>query len=465
MDQYKDYYQFFNLCETIGEIFDREWREADESEKQERLETEKKAIMGYSAETDFYEERIKQVLLKMADISQIKLPPWYKNLPQAIFAELYGLAGLSPWAYDDTDEYKNSSSAKLIGDRLYCLIDGKSQLQPQIIPSDRRKQLKRALLMSTPKERIEKGFHEVYLRNGIRITIYSGDRTKEGQDIMVFRKYILRELTFEKLAQLGTIPADSVELFKTMVKIGFNVIFCGQVRAGKTAFMQVWQRYEDTELEGLAISTDPETPWHIMMPGVPIMQLVADGEDLQAISKSLLRGDNDYVLLEEMRDAAAFKLAIDITSIGTCRSKATIHAGNPYDIPYKMAYAVAGEYGGGIKPVMAQIFRNFNFVFELYQIPSDRSKKRLRSISEFRYDEVNDQVSVHTICKYDETAKKWRWKYDIGEDKREMGKLQPDEFKKMEDILKLLEKRNPIMENTVIYPRYYHGGGEKEIDH
>ena len=63
--------------------------------------------------------------------------------------------------YDRTEEYKNSSSAKLIGDRLYCLIDGKSQLQPQKISKVRREKLKRALLMSTPKERIEAGFHEL----------------------------------------------------------------------------------------------------------------------------------------------------------------------------------------------------------------------------------------------------------------------------------------------------------------
>ena len=44
--------------------------------------------------------------------------------------------------------------------------------------------------------------------------------------------------------------------FKVMVKIGFNVLFAGQVRSGKTTFMQVWQRYEAKTLEGLAIATD-----------------------------------------------------------------------------------------------------------------------------------------------------------------------------------------------------------------
>lgn len=463
MDQHQTFSQFFSLCRTVEEIMEREWNDSEEWERQKRLEMEKGAIMGHEKETCFYKTKIQNILKGRYQESDMIYPPWYRSLAEGIFAELYGLSGLTPWAYDETEEYKNSSSAKLIGDRMYCLIDGRSVLQPQRISENRRQQLKRAFLLTAPKERIEKGFHEVYLHNGIRITIYSGDRTKPGQDVMVFRKYILRELTFEKLAELGTIPAESVELFKTMVRLGFNVLFSGQVRAGKTAFMQVWQRHEDTSLEGLAVSTDPETPWHQIMPDAPLMQIVADGKDLEDITKSLLRGDNDYIILEEMRDAAAFKLAVDVTSIGTVRSKATIHAGDAHDIPYKMASAISAKYGGDLKPLIARIFRSFNYVIELYQVPSDRSRKRLKGISEYRYDPISATVSIHTICRYDETSKRWRWKYDIGEDKKNMGKLQPDEFKKMEEMLKMLESKNPIMENTVIYPRYYGDrGGNKD---
>ncbi len=463
MDQYRTFASFYNLCAAVEAVFEKEWRGAQEWQKQDILVREKRAIIGYEDATSYYKDRIRDVLSIQFASSKAKLPacpPWYKSLEDGIFAELYGLAGLAPWAYDESEEYKNSSSAKLIGDRLYCLIDGKSVLQPQRIPAKRREQLKRALLLATPKERLESGFHEIYLHNGIRISIFSGERTKDDQEIMVFRKYVLRELTFEKMAQLGSIPASSVELFKTMVKLGFNVLFTGQVRAGKTAFMQCWQRYEDTNLEGLAIATDPETPWHELMPAAPIMQIVADGKDLQDLSKALLRGDNDYVLLEEMRDAYSYKLGLDITSTGTVRSKATIHSGNPQDIPYKMASSIIAEFGGDFKGLLSQIFRNWHYVFEFYQLPEDRSCKRLKSISEYRYDIHVDRVSIHTICLYDEEYGDWFWKYDIGEDKKAMGKLQPDEFKKMSTILKTLERKNPIMENTVVYPRYYKSDGD-----
>ena len=455
MDRQYEYREFESLVAAVEAILEKEWQNAEEFEKQGKLEKEKKAIMGFSEEIEFYKKKIHKILKKSADWKSVIVPPWYKSAEDGIFAEIYGFSGLTPWIYDEKEEYMNSSSAKLIGDRMYCLIDGKSVLQPQRISKERRNQLKRALLLATPQERLEKGFHEIYLINGIRITIFSGERTKEDQDVMVFRKYVLKELTFEKMALMGTIPSDAVELFKTMVRLGFNVLFSGQVRAGKTAFMQTWQRYEDPSLEGMAIATDPETPWHRMMPEAPIMQVVADGEDLKIVSKSMLRGDNDYILIEEMRDAYAFRLALDITSMGTRRSKATIHAGDPLDIPYKMASSIVSKFGGDFRSVVAQIFRNFNFVFEFYQVPGNRAVKRLKSISEYRYDPEKDSVSIHTICMYDESEKKWMWKRDIGEDKKKMGSLQPEEFKRMNEMLGMLEKRSPIAENTVIYPRYY----------
>lgn len=453
---------FYDLCKSVEASFEKDWQGAQEWEKEEKLRREKRAIIGYEEDVSYYKERINRWLSEREQMAGIVFPPWYGNIADGIFAELYGLAGLAPWAYDETEEYKSSSSAKLIGDRLYCLIDGKSVLQPQRIGRDRREQLKRALLMATPRERIEKGFHEIYLHNGIRISIFSGEKIKDGQDIMVFRKYVLKELTFEKMAELGTIPAGSVELFKSMVKVGYNVLFCGQVRAGKTAFLQCWQRYEDKSLEGLVVATDPETPWHRLMPDAPLMQIIADGSELQSVSKALLRGDNDYVLLEEMRDAYAYRLALDITSTGTLRSKATIHAGDALDVPFKMASAIIAEFGGDYKGILMQIFKNWHYIFEFCQEAENRGIKRLKRISELRYDVQKDMVSIHTICQYDKTDNRWRWKYHMGEDKRSMGSLVPEEFKKMDRTIKNLEQKYPLMENTVIYPRYYKSDGEEK---
>lgn len=446
---------FMSVCEVVEYEFNKEWQETDDDAKNRKLEKEKRAIMGYSDEMKYYKEKIKEILIRK-NLSGTWYPDWYPNLIEGIFAELYGLAGLAPWAYDMKEKYKYSSSAKLIGDRLYCMIDGKIELQPQRISKRRREQLKRTLLLATPYERLEYGFHEVYLNNGIRITIYSGRRTKENQDIMVFRKYILPDITLEKIAELGTIPNRALELFYKMIDIGFNVIFTGEVRSGKTSFMQAWQRKENPDLEGIAIATDPETPWHILMPNAPIMQIIADGKELEEITKSILRGDNDYALLEEMRDGTAFKIALDITSIGTKRCKATIHDNDGFNIPYKMGSKISEKYGGNSKEYIAQVFKNFDYAVELCQNPLNRAEKIMKGIVEYSYDIRTDSVYVLEVCKYNFDEGKWYWNKDGGLSKIEK---YPEERRKIMNMIKILNElytEFPLVTEK-ISPPYYKG--------
>ena len=443
---------FSQVLKAVEIYFDQDFQETDDLAKTLKIEREKRAIMGFSEEMRLYKERIREVIERLG-LQGTPYPQWYPNLTEAVFAELYGLSGLAPWAYDMDPIYKESSSAKLIGERLYCLIDGKSQLQPQRIPKERREKLKRALLLATPSERLEYGFHEVYLRNGIRITIYSGRRTKDDQDIMVFRKYIMKDYSFQTLAEKGTIPDQAIPLFETMVKAGFNVIFSGQVRSGKTTFMQVWQTYENPDLEGLAVATDPETPWHHIMPKTPIMQIVADGKDLEVLNRSLLRGDNDYILLEEMRDAQAFQMAIDITSTGTRRSKATIHESDPLNIPYRMASKIRARYGGNQKQLESQVLKNFDYVIQLYQDPEDRSKKIMDSIAEYSFDPVNGRGEITFICRRMDDGS-WKWNNHLSQSARRTAQGEEKQVDRFSEILKSLSGGKSIPQWTVVPPGF-----------
>ncbi len=454
--------KFQGVCESIRECFDREWNEeiSTPEDREAQLEREKNAIIGKPKEVEYFKDKIRD-FMRIQKTGSEWFPEYYESLVDAVFHENWGIAGLAPWAYDITEELRLSSSAKIIGDNIFFLINGKYRLQPQKISEKRRKQLKKALLLKTPKERLDAGFHEVYMERGnIRITIFSGERVKEGQETFVFRKYVLQELTFEKMAELGTIPAEAIPVFTDMIHIGYNVMFTGAVRTGKSTFMVTWQKYEDPTLEGLTIATDPENAWDKIMPGAPIMQIVADDKELENITKSLLRGDNDYVIIEECRDATAFNIALDITTTGTRRSKMTVHANRAVDIPYKMGSKIAAKYGGNLNAIIAQVYQNWNYVFEFIQPENDKSQKRLAGISELRYDMEKDEVSVHEILRYDVMTGSWKWKYDIGEDKAFFGKRFPEEFNHMCMCLKELERKNPLTGNTVIYPAYYHATAE-----
>ncbi len=454
--------QFREVLEKVKRHLDGEFEKLSDAEKTRETEVQKKAIIGEYSYVKLYKEKIKSALGRL-NLLYADYPEYYRDIGDAVFSELYGFAGLTPWVNDYTEEYRASSSLKVIGDEIYCLIDGKSVKQPQSITLERREQLRRNLLMSYPKERLEAGHNEVYMlrEDGkhIRATLMSGDFTYPGQDVLVFRKYLLSEpenLTFERLASYGTFPHECCEMFRLLVELGPNIFFCGEVRSGKSTFLQVWQRYEDPTLEGTTVSSDEETNYADITDG-PLIQIIADENRLEQAEKSLKRLDSNYIILSEVRSAAEYKFFLGITNMGTRRCKCTIHDNSAINFPYKMATEIVTKYGGDQNATISQLYSNIDYVFELYEVPTDRAKKKLKGIVELRYDPIEDVCSAHRICKYDAEKDSWKWKCDIGKDKAALAMGKEKEFLRFTEMLKKLEEANPILEDNVICPSYYKG--------
>ncbi len=249
-------YNFETLCSTIKKDFIREWQEGRQ-DVQAVLELQKRAIIGYANETAYFKEKIKALVRKYRS-HKTPFPEWYESLEDGIFHENWGLAGIAQWF----SSYKDSSSAKIIGERIYFLVDGRMELMPQSISKTRRDQLVRAFLLLSPEERLDKEFHEVYLLDGTRITVFRGGMVKQNQDAIIFRRYIVPVYSFEEQAVRGTIPKQAIPLFVSMNAIGYNVAFTGAVRTAKTTFLTTWQSYENQSLEGVIVETDPEIPMH-----------------------------------------------------------------------------------------------------------------------------------------------------------------------------------------------------------
>lgn len=458
--------EFQNVLEKVKKSLDGDFERLSDGEKSRETEIQKKAIIGEHKYVKLYVEKINYALASL-NLLSAEYPAYYRNLGDAVFSELYGFAGITPWVNDYTEEYRASSSLKVIGDDIYCLIDGKAVKQPQSISRERREQLRRNLLLSYPKERLEAGHNEVYMlrEDGkhIRATLMSGDFTYPEQDVLVFRKYLISEpenLTFERLAAYGTFPMECCELFELLAALGPNVFFCGEVRSGKSTFLQVWQHYEDPTLEGTTVSSDEETNYAEITKG-PLIQIVTDENRLEQAEKSLKRLDSNYIILSEVRSAAEYRFFLGITNMGTRRCKCTIHDNSALNFPYKMATEITAKYGGEQNATIAQLYSNIDYVFELYEVPTDRSKKRLKGIVELRYDPVEDVCSAHRICEYSAEEDRWRWKCDIGDDKRRLAMGMEDKLSDFLSILSKLEEKSPLIGDNVVYPSYYKGNAKK----
>jgi pilus assembly protein CpaF len=363
---------------------------------------------------------------------------WYGSIEDAIYNEVWGLAGLADWF---TPKFAQSSSAKIIGERIYFLHQGHMQLMPQRISPDRRDQLIKAFLLLTPEERMDKSYHETYLLDGTRVTIFTEPMAKKGQASIIFRRYLIPDLSFEEQARRGTIPREAIPFFESMVAVGFNTVFLGAVRTGKTSFLSTWQHYEDPSLEGVMVETVPEIPMHTLLPGAPIIQLIADGEDLKRISKNLLRSDADYFILAEARDGIALDTAVRIAAKGTKRMKLTFHSRNPEQFPLEAATEIIKSTSGDLHLTMNMVASGFDFLFHFIQL-QDKREKRLKAIYQMSLED--GEIRVRKICGLDLQSGCWSFSSSLAKDKVEYGmESDPTAFMRMQEELRKLERMNP----------------------
>ncbi|WP_206458955.1 ATPase [Anaerovorax sp. IOR16] len=430
---------FFSLCERVKEIFFYELENQNDN-LHSYMDIQKKAIIGYKNEVTYFKEKIRSII-KEEHAETVDFPNWYENLIDGVYHENWGLAGIAQWF---SNPFYESSSAKIIGDRIYFLEEGHMVKKPQTISKNRREQMVRAFLLLTPHERMDKEYHEVYLLDGTRVTIFGKNMTKREQDVIIFRRYIVPQYRFEEQAKRGTIPFDAIPLFQTMVQLGYNVVFTGAVRTAKTTFLSTWQSYENPTLEGVMVETDPEIPLQQLMPDAPIVQLLADESRLSGITKNLLRSDADYFIFAEARDGNALDTALRIAAKGTKRMKLTFHTRDPLQFSMDVAIEILKERGGELHSTMIKVAQSFDYIFHFVQL-KDKNQKRLKSIYELSLDEKNQEIRMKPICLYDYQKDGWRFFSNIAK------KIEIHGFEESEEQYYQFKKQLEFLSNQEVH--------------
>lgn len=456
-DQKENLLRFGQICDLVRNAID----EIEEAETQKEIasERQKNAMLGMPDEIEYYKVNIREII-RSQKIQERWFPSWYQDFEEAIFQEIYGFAGLHEWIRATREDLTESSSAKIIGDRIFFRINGRPVLQPQKISKDRRDQLKKSLLLSDPRKPKSDEQHEVYLFSDsierIRVKIASDKVTKKTQDTFTFRKYIVNDYTFETQVERHTIPDNAVPLFLSMIKIGFNVMFVGPPGCGKSTIFTTWEKYEDDCLEGVQIENDPETPWHILKPDAPITQYVPNEKNYRTIMKEVLRDDPDYVMIGEAREPIALYIAVDAANRGTSRVKLTYHTTDMIDICHDIAKRIVGEFGGDLASTIISVAKSFHYIFQMETLP-DKSQKRLSAIWEVRYNPLDTKISMHNIMKRRIEEDDWVWSYHLGEDKAVIGqKSAPEALQVFKMELKKLSEESPMPGASVFTPSYDH---------
>jgi len=156
---------FLNLCRSVQSYFEEQWNKA-EGQELKILERQTKALIGIPDHVNYFKDLICKYLEDNGKLG-VPYPKWYKSLTDGIFHEVWGLAGISAWM-----DMPESSSAKIIGERIYYLIDGKMVLQQQRISAQRFNALKKALLLLRPEISQNSPNIEILMYSGQRVTFY-----------------------------------------------------------------------------------------------------------------------------------------------------------------------------------------------------------------------------------------------------------------------------------------------------
>ena len=183
------------------------------------------------------------------------------------------------------------------------------------------------------------------------------------------------------------------------------------------------------------------------------------GKELFELASEILKSDADYLVVQEVRDGYTAYIAVEAGNKGTNRLKISSHLQNPPDFCYDLANKIQGVFGGNIDYQMVRVANSFNILFEMIQLPGDRSQKRLKSVYEIRYKDQTDEISYHKICEYQRATDSWCFNYSIGKRVKEIGEFE--NAKALEvymNTLKTLAEKYPMPEKVIkpVYSKVKH---------
>ncbi|MGE7692310.1 hypothetical protein ACQKMI_24420 [Lysinibacillus sp. NPDC097214] len=431
-DNYND---FFRVCSQAKAYLE----DLTSRQKDEWTTRQKNAMLLIDDDVNYYMEEIKQYL-KKSNAGHLKFPPWYDNLVEGIFHENWGLGGIYEWV-----KRGDSGQCKIVQPNIFFFEDGQMVLKPQRLTAERFEKIKNTLLLNDTSQRKTSNWQEIYLTKDIRIEIFNNHKKSAGQGYIIFRRNVVDKTTLDELAVLNTFDNELIPALTAMVDCGFNMCTIGPVKSGKTTFLKAYQRYENKLLEGVSIETDPEIDFQELMGyEAPFMELIADNEELEQISKALRRSDADYYIFPEARDGRALMLLLKITKMGTRRVKGAFHTATPEDFPYDVAREIVDVFGGDLWGYMIQTAINFDFLFEFRSSPDNPKQKRLMGIYEIQFDRETFEIRSNAICRYEQHNKRWVYNSTLSKETIERAKeVSITGYQDLYTTLQKLEVRSP----------------------
>ncbi|WP_079913403.1 ATPase, T2SS/T4P/T4SS family [Paenibacillus sp. 32352] len=437
-------------------------------EAQAFVELENKAIIGVPETVSAIMEQI-QSYVDQNGLYQVELPEYYAGLrpyareeqqcysdiTHAMFHEIYGFKALACW-----QKYPDSYAAQIIGTSIWIHHHGRHERMPfQFASTQDVDKIIRALTRQR-----EDAIVNLY-NTTLEVDLYTGERVTltvkpdVRHDVITFRRFLIGRVTVDDLAdeRRKTIPPEAAVLLKGISKTHCNLLIIGPPGTGKSTTLKALLAERADDYTGAIIEKHYELAASRDFPEKKLIERVTHENTFHHAMDQVLRFDVDYAIIGEVRriEAEGAMLACERLMKGF---GSTFHTWKPETVPSQFARLLCSlNPGVRFEEEEKRVADNIDILIVQTQ-DVRRSRKRIKSVMELRYNRLNGEISTHELMHWNEKDDTWSYRNDLSERlRKEMRELQPEWAEITERTLKRLAEASPIPEGegvVVLNPAY-----------
>lgn len=384
----------------------------------------------------------------------VQFPPYYKSLIDALFEEEFGWGPLSAFKYETDCE-----AAQVLGTDIkfkrtwgWELQDFKFKNLEQVFELAKRFSIadSRHVLNPVTKPELETSTGED--ADNIRVSIMIPERMHD-EPVITLRRKKVKTHTFEKVAELNTIPYEAVPLLKLFTRFWLTGVVAGPPGTAKSTILQTmlnhmlyetWNGKKIPErYNTIYAESNPEFNVRKIHPKANILHLIGSGEEFEkVIMSSILRHDITRIVLGEIREheVGLFKGA---SLRGIRAVLGTLHDLDPEDVPRILTDLYLQYYpNNNTNPeiIYETFIKTVHYSISMDEVLINGTlEKKVVGIQFYDIDE-NKEVKIYKIMDYDYNNDTWTFSSKIPERiARIMSKYHSKEFEEFTHLLKKLE--------------------------
>jgi len=321
-----------------------------------------------------------------------------KRLVSDILDELLGLGPLEPLLQDP------AITDILVNGHDIVFVERNGLLTRTEVRFKDEKHLLRIIqkIVSAVGRRVDESapFVDARLADGSRVNAVVPPLAVDGS-LLSIRKFAKIPISMQRLAELGSVPAEIGQVLEAIVQARRNVLISGGTGSGKTTLLNAMSSFIDEQERIVTIEDSAELQLqqtHVARLETRPPNIEGRGEVSQRdLVKNALRMRPDRIIVGEVRAGEAFDM-LQAMNTGHDGSMTTVHANTARDALSRVEQMI-GMSGIEISPRSArgQIASAINVVIQIGRLADGR--RRLLSLSELTGME-GDVITMQEIFRF-----------------------------------------------------------------